>query len=702
MRRFWRIAWVLVMLAMLAVGAAADAPSLRARAGYDGIMLDGKWLPVEVEITAGSEGIDGVLTVDVYRDADSYDRLEQPVQVAAGDTAKIHLSVQPMIAQRAYTVTLLEQGETVASAQAVCSGSVPEDALIIGVMGGDAELVRALNAVQRTDSRGREEIIRAIALDESCCPVTIDELRAFDALTGGDSMEAADGSPQERAEAVLAWIAEQKKDSADTQRYGGLNYTYGTLLSSIRRVSTGHSLLPMALLLGAYVLVVGIGLYGLARRGGWSKALWLAIPATAVLAALLIAIPGGLSAWNQPMASQMHITAIDEQGNVSAEESARVSYPGQARVRMTAEGNAPVERKAYTYFSAYSEPDTDATLHDRIILGDAPALELAGGATWQERSLMVRTDSAPSGTVDAEAFMEEDGLHAVITNRTDINLEDAYLLTDIGYTRLGDIPAGETVQTLLARTDALELSRTDAINVPADTALPYAAKLGRVIYCAVYPESMAGDPVLSQDEQYSRSLLEARLSLSQTGNSERFACVLVANTPQIACAQLYADGKAITRCASESLLIRHIPLKTVSPNGHLFIPQGAPKAHRAALGEDGVPVMGEAYTGNYLDSVRESQCIGYQLDSLAGAQVTEIRLASSDNGYGDALRFELYDHTLGDWIETDGGSYARVSGEQAARCVSQDGEIFLRYENAERLEGGVYLPEITVEGRSAK
>lgn len=730
MRRLWRIAWVLTLLALLAAGAAAEAPGLHAWAGYGGVMPDGHCLPIVVEITAGSEAIEGVLAVDVYRDVSEYDRLEQPVQVAAGETASVRLSVQPMVVQRAFTVTLLKQGEMLASAQAVCTGSVPEDALIVGVMGGDTELVHALNAVQRTDAQGREEIIRAIPLDASCLPETLDELRAFDALTGdgldaldaqliaswqavggvlveetapsSEALEAAQRSPQERAEALLAEITEQKKGMENTRRYGGVNYTYGSALNEMQRVSAGHSLLPMALLLGAYVLIVGIGLYALARRRGWSKALWAAIPATAVLAALLVAALGGLTVWNQPIAAQLHITAIDEQGSVSTEESARVSYPGQARVLITAEGNAPVERKAYTYFSMYSEPGAHAALHDRIILGDAPALELAGGATWLGRNLMVRTDSAPQGTVDAEAWMEEDGLHAVIANRTDVDLEDAVLLTDIGYTKLGDIPAGKTVQALLARTDVLELSETDAINVPPDTALPYAAKLGRVIYCAVYPESMAGDPVLSEEEQDSRGLLEASLSLSQTGNSERFACVLVAQTPQLSCAQLYADGKAITRCASESLLIRHIPLKTVSPNGHLFIPQGAPKAHRAALGEDGVPVMGEAYTGNYLESVRESQCIGYRLDELAGAQVTEIRLASSDNDYGDALRIELYDFALGDWIETDGGSYTRVSGEQAARCVSPNGEIYLRYANAERLEGGVYLPEITVEGRSAK
>ncbi|MGN0997765.1 MAG: hypothetical protein ACI4PG_12730 [Candidatus Ventricola sp.] len=729
MRRLWRSVWVLVLLALLAAGAAADAPSLRARAGYGGVMPDGHWLPIEVEIAAGSEAIDGVLTVDVYRDVSEYDRLEQPLQVAAGETARVRLSVQPMLAQRAFAVTLLERGETVAGTQAVCTGSVPEDALIVGVLGGDAALVRALNTVQSTDAHGREEIIRAIALDAACLPATLDELLAFDALTG-DGLDALDAqlvaawqaeggviaeetapevdvpgtvavTPQARAEALLASIAGQKQNAGSVQRYGGSNYTYGSALNEMQRVSAGQSLLPMALLLGAYVLIVGIGLYALARHRGWSKLLWAAIPVTAVLAALAVAALGGLTVWNQPIAAQQHVTVIGEDGSINTEESASVSYAGQARVLLTAEGNAPVERKAYTYFSAYSEPGTHAALHDRIILGDAPALELAGGATWLGRNLMVRTDSAPQGTVDAEAWMEEDGLHAVIANRTDIDLEDAVLLTDIGYTRLGDIPAGETVQALLERAEEVQWNETGSMLVPPDTALPYAAKLSRVVYCAAYPESLTEDAGLDDAQQHARDMLEARLSLSMTGSSERFACVLVANTPQIACAQLYADGEAITRSASESLLIRHIPLKATSPDGHLFIPQGALKARHATLDENGVPLMGEAYTAMYVNSVQDSQCFAYQLERTDGVQATDIRIAVNDNGYGDSLHFELYDHTLGDWVEADGGQYARVSGEQAARCVSPGGEIYLRYANAGSLEGGAYVPEIAVEGRLA-
>lgn len=733
----------LCVLLLCACTALADGPALRAEAGYAGTMLGGKWLPVDVELRAGSEAVDGVLSVEVYKDIGLYDRLEMPVTAAAGETLQVHFSVLPRLAQHAFTVRMTENGVETAQTQAVCTRWMPDDTMAIGVLGGDEALVHALNTIRRVDAYGREESLYAAALDSGSFPATAQELGAFSALTGegiggltqvqqamiaaweedggvivscpqelpasdaepaagvGRDEEAHGDDPEVRAAALLDNIAGLLQGAS--YRRTSFNYTYGSGVNGGQRVSRAQSILPAAALLAAYALFAGGGLYWLAKRSGRSKTLWLAIPATAMLCTLATVLLGGGTDLNAPAAAQLHVTTIDEQGRAKVEESARVSYAGQARVLMTAEGGAPIERQEYAYYSSFTDTESAGTLRDRIILGDAPGLELSGGATWLTRDLMVRSNVLPQGTVEAAACMEEDGLHATIVNRTDVDLANAWLLTEIGYSFLGDIPAGETAEALLRRTESVQRSENGEMLVFPDEALPCPSGLYRVIDCAVFPEQMTGGGKMTDERQYSGSLLDSKLSLAGQSGQAGFQCVLVADTPQLVCAQLYADGQPIARSASESMLIRSIPLDRISPNGHLYVPQRTLEAHQVVTGKDGGLSLGDPLVDGYLDTARDSLCFGYRLEEAETCAVTEIRVAAdASQSVQDQLSIELYDHQLGEWIAADGGLLARVSGDQAARCVNERGEIFVRYAIAGEAEGSVYRPGITVEGGEAR
>lgn len=80
--------------AMLLMPAAACAGvALEADIGYDGVITYVRTLPVHVRITNSDADMSGVVTVDVNRNEQEYDRYELPLSVASGSTLEASLPV---------------------------------------------------------------------------------------------------------------------------------------------------------------------------------------------------------------------------------------------------------------------------------------------------------------------------------------------------------------------------------------------------------------------------------------------------------------------------------------------------------------------------------------------------------------------------------------------------------------------------------
>ena len=87
-------AYVLMTLCaalLCGVVTATAETTLRAWAGYDTVILSGRWFPLFVEITAEDAAIEGMVEVDVGVDADVADQFRQPVSVPAGETRTYRL-----------------------------------------------------------------------------------------------------------------------------------------------------------------------------------------------------------------------------------------------------------------------------------------------------------------------------------------------------------------------------------------------------------------------------------------------------------------------------------------------------------------------------------------------------------------------------------------------------------------------------------
>lgn len=718
--------WVALLCGTSAAGA---EPALKAWVGYDGAVLSGRWYPLFMEVTAEDEPVSGVLSVDVAVNFGVYDRFDLPVSVPAGESRTFRLPVFPTYRQSAFEVKL----DDAVSATAHAAYTVPENALVIGLLGEDTEeLQDALSEMEILDVQGNREIVAAIALDSETFAQDMREMRSFDALVALDGAEKKlpkpcrallsewehDGGillcrssaswtePQAAAQQVMNDVQAAQK-AGKRVSHNDDSFFYGGALTNTMPPSPQGNLIPAAAALSVYVLLAGVGAYLLMKRLDRSKALWYVIPMLAVVCCGVLALMGAGMKLNQPMSSSVHVVYYDETGRMQAGETASLAYAGQERRTIATEGGVPVERSQYRYYNESDRGETQ-TMRDRITLGEAPSVELEGGADWLVRDLIIDSAAAPAGTLTAMAHMEEDGLHIQVKNDTDAQIENAVVLTGVGYAHLGDLAPGMHAEALLRRTAALPSVRGNDIVIDEGQMMPFSGYSYRLMHLAIYPEYIKdatwSTESLPKEERIARRMAEESLRIGLSiERTQDFICMVIGETPNIACQTLTLDGEAVARRAEKSIVACSAAFDAVSPSGYLYYPEGVFKAHEAALDASGVPALGEEMDSMYIYQKNEV-LLGYALSGIAPSEIREIRFVTNDGISEDEqlnpVEVQAYDAVNGEWMPLEEtGRMIRLEGDLARRIVSESGEICLRVTGESMADYGVRVPNVIVEGQ---
>lgn len=800
-----------LLLLVLTASCAEAQVSMEASVGYDGTVFGGRWFPLEVTITSDAEALDGVVAVDVALNTTDNDRYEYPVSIAAGETATLRFPICMLASVRSYEVVLSVDGKERARTEALVMEAVPQEAYVIGVLGGDDALVDSLNSRGKQDVLGRQDRLAAVSVDEAFGTISGEELSAFAALvidaydvgalgeaqleqlaqwieaggtvilgpgkgaacstswfeqlTGvrvGAAAEEAEvlpmllayaGAAAEGGQSAVYPLAagddgavhdaqgrcllavsdiseghvitcgfsltdEQVLASArnnalwqrlliavDANLYNSAirysyksNHVYDSGVCSALRIGKGVSILPVVIVLAGYALVAGVGLYLLLRRLDRSKLMWFCLPAASAGGVLLVVALSGALGMDDPTAACLRVTHYDETGRVSSEERALVAYPDQTRVTISAEGAQEIARAGYMNYGSAELQDA-RTLRDVRRFGENPSIELKAVAPWLAQDLVIYADEGePEGSVTASAWMEADGLHAVASNGTDVALQNAVMFTSLGYAPLGDIPAGETREAVLTRPQTYAKKANGEAAILEGALLQYPRSIGEAIRAYVYPQSQT-DPdfstsQLDKAERETLSLLQNKLYTATASVRDEFSCVLLADSPEIACTKLYKDGEEITRNEQVSVMAVDMAFEPVSDSGHFYYPKGTFQSNAAKQTADG-PVLSETAEREYL-SMNGELLFGFDLSPIAGEKVSTIQIITEIYGNG-VIELQVYDNAAGDWVYLTHAEQTEISGELVQRVLDSDGHLFLRY-TSEDFGDGLYPPAIIVEG----
>lgn len=817
MKGWSRVLLAALMLCLLAsMACAEEALNMRAQIGYDGLLLSGEYVPLQVWIeNPADQEVDGEISVDIGMGYEKYDRIILPVTVGAGEQVQVTLDVRPQIVQRTFDVMFEANGERLAFCSVDAQEVTSSSAIHVGVLSSSDALLQAWTVTHANDALSREEIFTPVWLNAENFPANDEQMSAFDllvvddfdvstfsnaqwtamerfikaggivmlgagedgasslaafeALTGvhaGDiqlvpmlgllrsyvSMAGGEDPAQTEAvaltggQAMIAYQDEVLMASAevgkglvitcgfslsdsvlhnaakadalwrrvlletDKTRYNALfswksrsNQRYNSSLSSSLRVGMGESILPIAWMLAAYVLIAGLGLYAFLKRRDSSTRLWAAVPLCSVAAAALVAVMGTMIGAAKPIQSGVMIVQYDEDDVVDSQELVQVSYPQQERMRIQGMQGERVERTEYFNFESWSPMDTSQmSLRDAITIGDAPALELAGGATWLTRDLVIDSGYAPQGAVQATAFLDQDGLHAHIDNATDVNLQGAVLITPLGYAHVGDLPAGQGADVFMPRTQTVQLNPDGEMRIAPQEAMLYPVNRYDVVSACVYPEQEMDDSFetdsLPEGEREARGILQSIYSISRmSGSNSAFS--LIAQASGIPSTQLTLNGEPITRTNVVRVVIKDIALEPVSPSGYVYLDQTHFSAYDI-VEEDGIPQRAQSDPLTFFSSYQGVSTVCMDLSAAKNVEIEAVRIVTSYYSSVEGLSVEAFDYEAKEYVPLQrDGRYVTIDGEMATRVISGAGSLVLRYtDEYNTFQNSYDIPSVVVEG----
>lgn len=197
----------LVILFFLTGAAQANGPfSVEAEIGYEGRVTYLSVMPLRVSLKNAGNDAAVTVAVNVRRSDTTHDRYEYPVTLAGGAEREIVLPLTLNYRQDSYTVELLENGETVASAKVRPQQLLSPSTLLVGVLSDTPEAMSYMNINQANDQLLRGDVWQTVALSRESFPDTVQMLRAFRILAV-DGVDMSTFSQAQR-DALDTWLCE--------------------------------------------------------------------------------------------------------------------------------------------------------------------------------------------------------------------------------------------------------------------------------------------------------------------------------------------------------------------------------------------------------------------------------------------------------------------------------------------------------------
>ncbi len=520
----------------------------------------------------------------------------------------------------------------------------------------------------------------------------------------------------------------QAYNKLSTRIWGG-SYSNMYLLDTVPIPNDG-SALPAIVLLAGYVLLAGIGSYLLLKRLDKREWMWLSIPLlTLVCVAGLFGLSRSLP-FNKPIAATMASIQINEQGGVIALRSAAISSPsGDEEVVSTADGTpiSPIDQNSYYVDPSNVSPTAPAPrqLKYRYLMGSEPAVGFPKSPAWTVNRIALSNTQEFPGRITARLWMEEDGLHAKITNDTPYTLQGSLMLTSMGYASVGDLAPGQSADATLKKdTEAekaaqapLRLYETkirDGQLISSTMTQVGSWDLYSILSAAIYPEEQEPGAVpyefrktLSAAQQQERSFKEGALSqllnADWTGKGGGMASPFhfTAFAQEIGQAQLLINGKPVTRTGHQAILDVLMKYEPVGPTGVVYYPPGMLPAYLAEVDNVNKPYAKglDPQGKNAYYQLSESPTFCFKLPDMTKMDISTLTIMPAS--YDSMPLLKLYNQQTGAWDEQT-LLYLPMSPEAAKPYISSQGELYMQFvsSSTSRDFDGMMAPSVALEGRT--
>ncbi len=526
------------------------------------------------------------------------------------------------------------------------------------------------------------------------------------------------GDPQLSGEAVSHFFWQSALVSQDSALYNTLQSETGTnqeyqpalcFAGYTMPVKAGSRLLPGVILIAAG-LVLGLVAWLVLKKMDKRQWMWLAIPV------ITLAVGGGVmglsltSEVNGPMAVAATGILQTAPGRVYRYTGISAATPYTGIHTFSGDGGK-LTIQSYDYPSYYPEEEEEESrepfqLRYCYIDGQDQGISVNMDSPWEIFSLSADTETEPEGKTDAAIWMERDGLHGMITNRTGTETKPGAVITPYGFAMIPAMAPGETVSYAL-----LEGEPADPNNPQYEPGRMYRNQTPGIYQLSdqaiwlMYgnePEEQTLNVIRSQlmiglSNQLAELNRGARSQYGYGNDSVAQFLYFTEQKDQDWTTVIRLDGELVRRTQGIGLMGIEIQYESIGRTGVVFQPAGMNQAVRVAIDENGMP-MGEMPLSGYsmyYHPLTEIPTFSFRIRDAERIQAEQVWIGI--NGYMDEqIQIFALDREQNTWTEVtpDG----KLSSPE--RFIGEDGILYAQFRakvSADYLD--IPTPVLTLEGR---
>ena len=522
--------------------------------------------------------------------------------------------------------------------------------------------------------------------------------------------EAGDASLN--AESILHTFFQQLLIREDSDLYNKILYTNG---ETGARYMPGEDMpirlrnpLPAAALIIAGSALIAFAVWLVLRKHGKTQWMWAVFPALSLAAAAAAVLLAGGSSMNNPVA----VTAVnyvqEQSGRLTRYTGIAAAAPRPGLHTYSMEGEQ-LEVRLYddTYWA--SEEDEDNTIREPGTLravyrhGEQDEIAINAETPWQTVNLTAERTEEDGGRVDAEIWMEHDGLHGTVLNGTSHALKEGAVICNYGFVKIPALAPGESADFTLVSDTAKDpyspvfVSGTIFMNSAVST-----YQVASQMYFGESREVLDGREnsligMISAAADYLTS------SGRDSGTGRNGVVFMYCAEPEGSFSvPVRADGQETEGRGEIAMLNVEMRYLTVGKTGVVFLAPGMVRAVRCEIDGEGMPAgdMPEDPSQKYYSyfSLDEHPTFRFSPEGISDVDISRL-VVGIEEWYVNEVHCYVLNTRLKTWVEIT----PNTPLQRPEQFLDENGNLWCQFRSA---TGDSYAsipePTLTVEGTLKK
>ena len=426
------------------------------------------------------------------------------------------------------------------------------------------------------------------------------------------------------------------------------------------KIQVRNSLPAATAVIAGAVVICGVMWFILKKRSR-TQWMWAVIPAAALAAAAAVTVMAGSSMLNSPVTATTVNLVQDAEGKTTRYVfvTAAAPRPGLHRYSMSGED---LEAQLYDdgyYYWAEEEDSNELKEPSQLrvvqISGENSSSAMNTGTPWEVVRLSSVRTAEQDGKVEAQIWMESDGLHGTVRNGLPYALKEGVVLSIYGFVRVPALAPGESRDFALLAQDAADPANPEF----TDGVMLRNVSSGVYMVLASMRQNPNSESYGSRETILSGMMNSAYDQLTQdngTGTRENVVFVYCAEPEGNFASPLMVDGKEVEGGTVLPMYTAKIEYLKIGKTGVVFHAPGMDRAVRCMINTEGMPIgeltgdpnSGKGYYSYY--PLSEHPTFRFSPEDLDRIDIEKLSVGIEDWYTNDVACFVL-NAKLKTWVE---------------------------------------------------